>query len=1510
METPPHNPPSPTPSTESAPTSATELASMFQYMMQMDQERRKEDAIRMRELEERRKHEAEERRQIEDERRSLEARRFEQLVQHLANASAGNTSATQSNAQVVAPTSSDPPQSSRAKVQPPNPLPSDATPQQFREWKQGWSDYACMADLQSLPVSQQHIQLRLCLTEEMRRVLEHDLDVSPDTTSSIDDVMTKLQSRIKTTSNEAIRRRAFSECKQAVGETFSAFWIRLKLLAQEVDLCKARDQACCDQWKKHGILMGIRDEELTQQLIEMDPSATLQDVLKKCRSLESSRNVSSALRDKASARAISQYKRDQKALHKKKFAPQPATPPHSTLKSCGSCGRQHDRGSCPAAKSTCRACDKKGHWAGTQKCYARNAKCSVCNLQGHYDKCCPKKKARQKKKEDATDRQNLQVVSSTAPPESHARSVTSSERPRPEPSPKVRVSIQHNGSSGPLVIIPDTGADTTVIGIQHLDSLKMSRDDLDPPSDTMYYNADGSQMPPAAGSFYGTVTYGSRSTTCWIDVQSSLTTPLLSWAECRDLGIIPMNFPSQIPDVQVSNRVQGSSEEAEAPALNPAESPPFQLNESTSPEAARKHFLCKYADVLVRKESLKSQPLKTMSGPPMRIHLRENATPFAIYTPRVIPLAFQEPVKAELESLVSQGIIKPADGEPSDWCHPMVVVAKNNGGVRITVDLSKLNRQVSRPPHPSPTPVTAIRSINPKSKFFTSVDALCGFWQIPLHEDDQYLTTFITPYGRFMYCRGPMGFAATGDAFCLRGDKALQGMMNCIKVVDDILLHDEDYLSHLRRVDEVLSRCRLHGITLNADKFVVAASEMSFCGYRLSRDGIAADPEKVRAIVEFPTPANITDVRSFMGLVNQLAEFTPEISTTAKPLRPLMSPRNSFTWTADHTKAFEDTKLALSRPPILAAFDPDLPTILQTDASRLYGLGYALLQDHGAGRFKLVQCGSRFLTDTETRYATIELELQAVVWAIEKCMFYLRGLQHFSLVTDHRPLVPILNHYSLDAIENLRLQRMKEKIVSYVFTATWRAGKELCIPDALSRSPVSHPTLHDNAFDGEVDAAVKGTTLRAIASFASPETSEGREDLFLADLCAAASDDASYMELLRHVRSGFPSDRYNLPTVLRPYWKIRDDLYCDGDLVLYGKRVVVPAPLRRRILSRLHDSHCGAEATKRRAKQAVYWPGINADIVSTVRACEPCQVFQDSQQQEPLMSDDKPSRPFVSVSADFFSVAGKHFLVYADRYSGWPVVFPCGSDTTAASTIRMFRHCFRDLGVPVRVRTDGGTQFTSHDFAAFLQRWGVRHIMSTPHYPQSNGHAEAAVKKVKRLIQKTAPSGNINCEDFDRGLLELRNTPNFTGRSPAQILFGTPLRSCVPAHASAFAEEWHSKAEECDRRAAARARDVEDRYNAHARPLPRLDVGAEVRIQDPTSKRWDKVGMIMGVGKSRDYHVKMPSGRVLWRNRRFLRPTQPLPEEPSELEGSSTPPHPPKPRRSDRIKKKSVQDSR
>ena len=230
------------------------------------------------------------------------------------------------------------------------------------------------------------------------------------------------------------------------------------------------------------------------------------------------------------------------------------------------------------------------------------------------------------------------------------------------------------------------------------------------------------------------------------------------------------------------------------------------------------------------------------------------------------------------------------------------------------------------------------------------------------------------------------------------------------------------------------------------------------------------------------------------------------------------------------------------------------------------------------------------------------------------------------------------------------------------------------------------------------------------------------------------------------------------------------------------------------------------------------------------------------------------------------------YLVYADRYSGWTEVHHYKGDATSRTTIHAIRRFFALFGVPVVFRSDGGPQFSSHVFASFMARWKVKHEMSTPFYHQSNGHAEACVKNMKHLIMKTKVTGDLyENEEFLRGLLELRNTANASGLTPAQVLLGRPLRSIVPTHRSHFDVKWQDIARRLDTRLLTQAK-ADARYDSGARRLPSLTLGTPVRVQDPTTKRWTATGVITGIGTRRDYLVKTASGSILWRNRRFLSP--------------------------------------
>ena len=152
------------------------------------------------------------------------------------------------------------------------------------------------------------------------------------------------------------------------------------------------------------------------------------------------------------------------------------------------------------------------------------------------------------------------------------------------------------------------------------------------------------------------------------------------------------------------------------------------------------------------------------------------------------------------------------------------------------------------------------------------------------------------------------------------------------------------------------------------------------------------------------TPTDVTSLQSFLGLLNQVAQWNPDLAQHTTSMRSMLKKGADWAWDEKKQEEFDKAKRNLTESQKLRPFDPDLPVKLLTDASRLHGLGFVLLQIGKAGEFTLVQCGSCSLTDAQTHYSTIELECLGIVWSSLKCDFYLRGLQSFEVWTDHRPL--------------------------------------------------------------------------------------------------------------------------------------------------------------------------------------------------------------------------------------------------------------------------------------------------------------------------------------------------------------------------------------------------------------------------------------------------------------------------------------------------------------------------
>ena len=233
-----------------------------------------------------------------------------------------------------------------------------------------------------------------------------------------------------------------------------------------------------------------------------------------------------------------------------------------------------------------------------------------------------------------------------------------------------------------------------------------------------------------------------------------------------------------------------------------------------------------------------------------------------------------------------------------------------------------------------------------------------------------------------MFLRAPYGISSITEHYDQGMDMAFDGLSGFRWIVDDVVVFDRDEANHIRHVKQFLQRCQERDISLNPDKFQFMTKEASFARFKLLSDGYSISPDITKAITDFPTTSSWTDLRSF----------------------------------------FEQAKTLLTKAPTLAYFDINLQTRLITDASRL-GLSFVLQQRHD-NACKTVQSGSRFLTNTETRYAIIDLELLGVAWATNKCRMYLLGLDHFTVITYHNPLVPIFNTHRLDEILCLTTSRL------------------------------------------------------------------------------------------------------------------------------------------------------------------------------------------------------------------------------------------------------------------------------------------------------------------------------------------------------------------------------------------------------------------------------------------------------------------------------------------------------
>ena len=711
-------------------------------------------------------------------------------------------------------------------------------------------------------------------------------------------------------------------------------------------------------------------------------------------------------------------------------------------------------------------------------------------------------------------------------------------------------------------------------------------------------------------------------------------------------------------------------------------------------------------------------------------------------------------MKIELDRMESLNVIEKVT-HPTDWVSNIVVVEKSNGKLRLCLDPRNLNKAIKREHFQLPT-VDDIMAKMPGAKIFSKLDASSGYWQIRVDDESADLLTFNTPFGRYRFNRLPFGVWSASEIFGKSiFENIIQGLEGVANIQDDIIVWGSTPAEHDEHPQHVLEKCREANLKLNKEKCEFRLNELKFVGHIFSADGVRADPDKVEAISGMPSPRDKSDLRRFLGMINYLGKFMPNLSEKTALLRSLLEKDVLWSWSDKHEECFCMLKKLVTESPILKYYDPNKEMKLSVDASK-YGLGAVLLQKYEED-WAPVAYGSRSLTRSEMNYAQIEKETLAILFDCNKFNQHLYGVK-FTVESDHQSLESIFKRPISKAPP--RIQRFLLRLQKYQFEVEFSPGKNLVVSDTLSRAPLEASTSDDKDADAQIHMLFEGLPV---------------SDKKLELLKKETENDQTLKLLKDFTLNGWPTNKFAIPADVKSFYSLRSEITVANDLLFKSDRIIVPSSMRKEIKQQIHEGHLGQERCKSRACQVVYWPGINAEISDMVSKCSTCLEHCSLQQNESLLPHEIPRNPWEKVGTDLFEFRKSHYLVVVDYYSNYPeVCFMGKQDPTSSQVIAHLKSVFARHGIPKTLVSDNGPQFASEKFRQFLKDWEIQYDPASPRYPKAYGMAESAVKNVKSLFKKAHKAN----EDPYLALLNHRATPNNTdGLSPAKKLMNRELNT-------------------------------------------------------------------------------------------------------------------------------------
>ena len=757
--------------------------------------------------------------------------------------------------------------------------------------------------------------------------------------------------------------------------------------------------------------------------------------------------------------------------------------------------------------------------------------------------------------------------------------------------------------------------------------------------------------------------------------------------------------------------------------------------------------------------------IDTKDAPPVSTNLRR------------IPYALRDELEKELENLQRTGCIEKSN---SAYASALVLVRKKGGGLRVCIDYRALNKDTKPDKYPIPRIDELIDRVGKcRAKIFSALDLMKGYHQVKMKEEDKQKTAFVCHHGLYQYRRMPFGLTNAPATF----QRLIDTVFNkkewpfVFTYLDDILIASNSVEEHKEHVSKVLKKLADTGLRLTPEKCCFAKTEIEYLGHTLTPEGVRPNNSKVKAIVEFPQPKDVSSLKRFLGVLNFYRKHIKDFAAVAMPLTALTRKDKTtgtavnFQWSAECDKAFSTLKQKLSTAPLLQPPDMSKPFYVWSDASIL-GFGAVLEQLDDQGQRHPIAYASRQTSEAEKKYAPTELEVAALVFAVESFEVYLLG-NPFTVYTDHQALVSaFLIHLKsqtrgLLARWYLRLSKFLPQI-----KLDYKPGSANVVADCLSRAPV----------DSEHEVRVLQV---------QGETTLVQEEVMPAAMQQVQEEQMKDTELERIIEfltcKSLPKDPREafivLNTAKKGYYVVDNILYYEGPDMPGHRRVVVPVHLRQTILDEHHDlpfaGHFAAKKMSQRISQYFYWTGLRSDVYRKCSSCVSCASVQgQGDRGRPPLVNIPVGGPFDCIGMDFVELdvskqGNRYALVFQDYLSKWPEVYAL-ADRKATTVAK----CLIDLvwkhGVPNRIIHDRAAEFLSEVLQETAELLGVSQLPTSGGHPQTDGLVERFNQTLKQMLAKMVTTKG---RDWDvllgPVLLAYRATPHTsTGMSPFYLLYG------------------------------------------------------------------------------------------------------------------------------------------